>query len=97
MIEAGKFKRVAWDGRLVGPLRARVPYDKAAVIRRAQLRLHEPAPLREEAGTGAPSETCSCWMAPTSTTRWSKTAGAGGGKPPPRLTVVSVLSPLYGF
>src|SRR5215510_15861834 len=26
----------------------------------------------------APLETCFCWMAPTSTTRWSKMAGAGG-------------------
>ena len=50
MTEAEKCKRVAWDGRLVCPLRARVPYDKAAVIRRTQLRLREPAPLREEAG-----------------------------------------------
>jgi hypothetical protein len=49
-IETEKFKRVARDGRLVGPLRARAPYDKAVVIRRAQLRPHEPAPLREEAG-----------------------------------------------
>ena len=28
--------------------------------------------------TGAPLQTCSCGMAPTSITHWSKTAGAGG-------------------
>ena len=28
--------------------------------------------------TDAPLETCSCWVAPTSATRSSKTAGAGG-------------------